>query len=151
VEEALAHEYEIVFIIRADIDDAETTQVIEKIEAAVAEGGDRLLERDEWGKRKLAYLIKKQARGHYVLLRTASSPGSILEIERRMRLDDRIIRFMTVHVADDIDVEQRAKEAAESARIRAEEAARRRAAGELDEMDGDYDRDEEEEEEAIEA
>jgi len=110
-----------------------------------------VLERDDWGKRKLAYLIRKHAKGHYVLLRVASNPSSILEIERRMRLDDRIIRFLTVNVADDIDVETRAKEAAESSRRRAEEAARRRAAGEMDEMDEYGDRDDEEEDEAVEA
>jgi small subunit ribosomal protein S6 len=147
----LFHEYEIIFIIRPDVDDAETVQVIEKIEAAVAESGDRVLERDDWGKRKLAYLIKKHAKGHYVLLRAASNPANILEIERRMRLDDRIIRFLTVNVAENIDVETRAAEAAESSRRRAEEAARRRAAGEMDDMDYDDRRDDEEEDEAAEA
>src|SRR5690606_36634851 len=96
VEDPLVHEYEIVFIIRPDLDDADTLAAVERVETTVAETEGHLLERDDWGKRRLAYLVQKHAKGHYILLRILSSPTQILEIERKMRLDDRIIRFLTV-------------------------------------------------------
>lgn len=125
----MQHEYEITFILRPDLDDADTTAAIERVEATVIDGGGTLLDREDWGKRKLAYLIQKHAKGHYVLLRTVSDPASILEIERRMRLDDRVIRFLSVKVGDDVDLDLRKEQAAEvrAAREAAEAKARAEA------------------------
>lgn len=121
------HEYEIVFIIRPDIDDADTISAIERVEATLAETKGHLLERDDWGKRKLAYLIGKHTKGHYVLLHVLSDPASILEIERKMRLDDRVIRFLTSKLAEAVDVEAQLESAQERRKVKAEEAARRAA------------------------
>lgn len=124
------HEYEIVFIIRPDIDDAATNTAIERVESIITDNGGHLLERDDWGKRKLAYNIKKHSKGHYVLVHFAAKATLIAELERKLRIDDSVIRFLTVKLSEDVDVEnalslaaERAKEAAEKAAKEAAEAA----------------------------
>lgn len=118
------HEYENVFIIRPDLDDAEVEATASKLEDAVRELGGHVLDRDDWGKRKLAYSIAKYTRGHYVLLSLLLSPEDVAELERRMRLDDRIIRFGVFKQTDNVDVEAALAEATER---RAAAAARRAA------------------------
>jgi small subunit ribosomal protein S6 len=124
----------VVVIVRPDIDDADVKSAIERVEGAFAELGGHLLERDDWGKRKLAYLINKHSKGYYMLLKVLSSPEHILEVERRMRLDDRVIRFMTVKISDAVDVEflvsqaEERRKAAEAERAAAEKAAEEAAA-----------------------
>ncbi len=119
------HEYEIIIILRPDIDDAATIAGIERVESTITELEAHLLERDDWGKRRLAYPIRKHTKGHYVLLRSVASPGHILEIERRMRIDDRFIRFMTVKVDEAVDVAFRVEQAREKREAAEAEATRR--------------------------
>lgn len=119
------HEYEIVFIIRPDIDDAATKEAIERAEATITDAGGQLLERDDWGKRKLAYPINKHTKGHYVLLNIVAPPTLILELERKFRIDDRVIRFLSVKLDDNVDVQAQLDKAAErkaAAAAKAEEA-----------------------------
>lgn len=127
------NEYEIVFIMRPDLDEATIKETIERIEASVTDAEGHLLEREDWGQRKLQYLIEKHARGHYVLLRALTDPSAIVEIERRMRLSDRILRFLTVQQATQVDVESRLAQAEERRRL----AAEGRAANSVDPEDED--------------
>jgi small subunit ribosomal protein S6 len=119
------HEYETTLIIRPDLNDADTTGIMERFEASLEENEGTLLVRDDWGKRKLAYTIAKHNRGHYVLFSFLSNTGTILELERRIRIDDRVMRFLTVRVADSVDVPARMAEAAEQREKLAEIAAKR--------------------------
>lgn len=116
------HEYEIVVIVRPDVDDADVKSAIERAEETITSQGGHVLERDDWGKRKLAYLIKKHSKGYYVLIRALASPTHIAELERRLRLDDRVIRFLTVKISEAVDVEFMLEQAVE--RRKAAEAAR---------------------------
>jgi small subunit ribosomal protein S6 len=118
----LFHEYEIVVIVRPDVDDADVKSAIERAEETITSQGGHVLERDDWGKRKLAYLIKKHSKGYYVLVRSLALPTHIAELERRLRLDDRVIRFLTVKIAEAVDVEFLLEQAAERRKV--EEAAR---------------------------
>lgn len=135
------HEYEIIVILRPDVDDADITAAIERVEATVVDQGGHILERDDWGKRKLAYLIDKHSKGHYFLLRTTSQADHILEVERRLRLDDRVIRFLTVKVAEAVDVDA-LMDQAEERRIAAAAAAAARAEADSHHNDDDGDDDE---------
>ncbi len=126
----MLHEYELTLIVRADLDDATIEGLVEKIEAVVADTDGHILLRDDWGKRKLAYPIQKQLKGHYFLISFLSAAPAIDELERRIRIEDKIVRFLTVRVADAVDVETRLEEAeiarkqlAEQARLRAEAEA----------------------------
>ncbi|NCG18491.1 MAG: 30S ribosomal protein S6 [Rhodobacterales bacterium] len=122
-----SHEYELTVIVRPDLEDSDTNAVIEKLEAVIETEGTMLL-RDDWGKRKLAYAINKHLKGHYMLLSFAAPASLVIEIERRIRLSDKIIRFLHVKIADDVNVDERVEAAEVIKKQRDEEAAARAAA-----------------------
>ena len=70
----LKHDYESTFIIRPDLDEAEHNRVKERLEGVIAAGGGEVLMFDDWGRRKLAYTVKKQQFGHYLQV-----PDNILQ------------------------------------------------------------------------
>lgn len=124
----LHNEYELMLIFRPDLEDSDTAALIEKVESIVTDTDGTLLLRDDWGKRKLAYAIKNHLKGHYYLLTFAAPAASIAEIERRLRIDDRIIRFLTVRVDEDVNVAERVEQSKIIQKQRDEEAAARAAA-----------------------
>lgn len=140
----MLHEYETMVVIRPDIDDAVTTGIVEKLEGIITGAEGTILIRDDWGKRKLTYPVAKHQKGHYVMLNYLVGPELILELERRIRLDDNIVRFLTVKVADTVDVPTRIEQAAEQRRQR-EVEAKARAEQEAREAEH-HDRDEDEDE-----
>ena len=101
------NEYELTVIIRPDLDDAAIQAIVEKLESVVSESDGTVLTRDDWGKRKMAYAIERHLKGHYFLLNFASGADLLVELERRMRNEDAIIRFMAVRVGSAIDLEAR--------------------------------------------
>ena len=123
------HEYETIVIARSDMDDGAVGAVIEKLEGIVTGNGGHILDRDDWGKRKLAYAIENQLKGHYVRMHLAAAPEVIAELERRIRLEDSLVRFMTVQLATAINVDERA-EATAVVRAAREEEARKKAEAE---------------------
>ena len=140
----LTHEYETVVIIRPDLDDADTRENIEKLTSIITENSGTMLLKDEWGKRKLAYPIENHLKGHYVLFNFLGPATAIDEIERRIRINDRIIRFMTVKLEHNVDIPAKIATAAEiqakrdeEARIRAEQEAERLAAEGADSSNDD--------------
>lgn len=135
------NEYELVLIIRPDMDDAPIYDIVTKLEAVITENGGHLLTRDDWGKRKLAYPIDKHQKGHYFLVNFLSPSELVKELERRVRNIDDVIRFLTVNKFDEVDVEPRLVQAAEQRRLREEEAARRAAEPQPSEYDDDRDDD----------
>ena len=118
------HEYETIIIIRPDLDDADTDAIVEKIEAIVVAGG-RLLDREDWGKKRLAYPINKHQKGHYVLYNFLAEAPLISELERVIRITDNVVRFLTIRKAEAVDVETRIQQASETRRVRLEEEAKR--------------------------
>lgn len=127
---ALPNEYELVVILRPDIDDSQRKALLEKIEGVVTGTGAQLLIRDDWGSRKLAYPINKHSKGFYSLINFLGSPTVIDEIERQLRITEAVIRFLTTRIADAVDVPARLEEAAEQRRVKAEEAAKAAAEAE---------------------
>ncbi len=124
----LTHEYETVVIFRPDLDDAVTKEHVERLESFITENSGTMLLKDEWGKRKLAYPIANHLKGHYVLYNFLGPASSVAEIERRIRINDNIIRFMTVKLDDNVDIPARVATAAEERAKREEEAAAKAAA-----------------------
>jgi len=114
--------YELMFIVHPDNAGDAFTAVIDKYKGVLAQQGCELLKTEEWGERKLAYPIKKQGRGSYVLCYFRAQPGVIDEIERRLRIDDNVMRFIVVQrekgfepPADSVDVTETATEEAAGA------------------------------------
>ena len=123
----LHNEYETVVITRPDMDDADTATIIEKFESVIADNGGHLLIRDDWGKRKLAYPIRKHQKGHYTLISHLAPAPLISELERNIRIEDRVIRFLTVRIADAVDVPVRLEKAEEERKVRAEQQSKAKA------------------------
>lgn len=93
-------EYETTFIVVPNLSEEETNGVVEKFREIVEKNGGKELEVELMGKRKLAYEIKKFDEGVYVVFRykTEGGTGIVAELERRMRNDENILRFLTVRM-----------------------------------------------------
>jgi small subunit ribosomal protein S6 len=126
----IQHEYELVTIFRPDMDDAAMAVDVERIQDTITENGGTLLILDDWGKRKLAYPVRKHLKGHYMLFNFLSAPTIILELERNLRIIESVIRFLTSKVGDSVDADVRIEQAAEQRQRMSEEAARLQAEAE---------------------
>lgn len=98
--------YETFFILDPDLPDEANANVDEKFQSVISSNGGTLLSSVPWGKRKLAYPVRKRTRGNYVLIEYAGGPELVSELERNMRLDERILKFITVKLDDRFDPEK---------------------------------------------
>ena len=117
--------YETIFITLVDMPAEETEELIERYKSIVTSLEGSMIKIEKWGKRKLAYPIEKRKEGFYVLFDFGGESKIVSEIERNFKIDDKVVRFQTVKIADSITQEEIEKELAESKR-KAEEEARRR-------------------------
>ncbi|WP_291297069.1 30S ribosomal protein S6 [Elioraea sp.] len=92
--------YECVVIARSDVTTQQVDALGEQIAATVAELGGAVKKNEYWGLRSLAYRIKKNRKGHYVLLNIEAPPPAITEMERLLRLNEDVLRFLTVAVEE---------------------------------------------------
>jgi len=92
--------YEFTFIAHPDVEDEGLTGVTEKVSQFITEGGGQITNVDPWGKRRLAYPIQKQREGYYVLMQVQLDPESIVELERKLKLTEEVIRYLLVRVED---------------------------------------------------
>ena len=90
--------YETVFIVRPDVSAQHVDGMAGNFAAIVGEGGGTVSKTENWGLRSLAYRIKKNRKGHYVLMNIDAPPTAIGEMERNMRIDEDIVRYLTVRV-----------------------------------------------------
>lgn len=90
--------YENVFIARQDISSTAVDALADRFAAIVAENGGSVPKKENWGLRNLSYKIKKNRKGHYVLFNIDAPPAAIQEMERQMRINEDILRFLTVKV-----------------------------------------------------
>ncbi len=91
-------EYELVFIVHPDLDDTALKEVIEKVSGWITDAGGTVSKVDLWGKRKLAYAIRKQKEGQYILLKTEMEPTFGATLERNLRFLEPVMRFLLVGV-----------------------------------------------------
>ena len=91
-------QYEIAFIVHPEVDENGLAELAEKVQGWVTAGGGTVEKVERQGKKRLAYPIRKQREGHYVLLQTAMKPSGPLEIERNLRLTEQVMRFMITKV-----------------------------------------------------
>jgi small subunit ribosomal protein S6 len=93
--------YEVVFIIDPEAEDGEVMRLTEAVQKIITDQGGTVSKTEMMGKRQLAYEISHKRDGVYVLLEVDGSGAEIAELERRMRVNDRILRYMTVRVDED--------------------------------------------------
>ena len=90
--------YESVFIARQDISAAQVDGLTEQFSALLRENGGEVRKKEYWGLRNLAFRIKKNRKGHYVLFNIDAPPAAVAEMERNMGISEDVIRFLTVRV-----------------------------------------------------
>jgi small subunit ribosomal protein S6 len=93
--------YEVMFILRPDIAEEEIDKLIAGFSATVTNGGGAVKSTEKLGRRKLAYLVRKFADGFYVLLTIDASGPVVLELERRLRVTEPVIKFITVRIDEE--------------------------------------------------
>lgn len=101
----LAREYELVYILRPTVAPSDARKVAERITDVVQKRGAKLVRVDNWGKRKLAYPIKKASRGFFVYLKLVGFSDVVAELERNLRNLDEVIRYQTVRLDEVHDIE----------------------------------------------
>ena len=120
--------YETVVIVDPDISEDARNALLDRVRETVAKENGFLVEVDEWGGRKLAYPIKKKPRGHYYRLDYCGGGPLVQEMERSFRIDDRVMKFLTVQLETQVDIEKIQEEVARAAAE--QEAAEARAEAE---------------------
>jgi small subunit ribosomal protein S6 len=90
--------YEELFIVRPNATEEEIDQAVEQIRQVVTGAGGTLDKVEKWGVRKLAYRVRKHEDGYYVLVQFSAPPDAVTEIERRLRVSDTVIKYLTVRI-----------------------------------------------------
>ena len=103
-------EYETVSILRPDTGKPQIKALIDRVQGVVAKQGGNLVKIDSWGMRVLAYPVAHQRKGIYLYWRYLGGSDMVAEIERNMRLSDRVLRFYSIRVDDDVDPDARPSE-----------------------------------------
>lgn len=115
--------YETVFISDPDLQDQTRAELFEKVRGIIERENGILLDFDEWGNKKLAYEIRKKLRGYYVCMTYGGTGDLVTELERNFRLNDDIMKFMTILLSDNVTAESLAQEAEAAQDAEEEEAA----------------------------
>lgn len=106
--------YETIVIIDPDLSNEQRLPVFERLKDLIVQQGGFLVIVDEWGDKRLAYEIKKKSRGYYVRLDFCGTGALVNEIERFSRIDERVLKYMTILLDKDADVEKIKEQMAEA-------------------------------------
>ena len=96
--------YEIIFILRPEVSDEELKTTVRQVSDAIEEGQGVVDKVESWGKRRLAYSVKRHKEGYYLLIQYSVKSNAALskEIERRLKVMDDVIKYMTVRIDEDL-------------------------------------------------
>ncbi|CAN2042040.1 Small ribosomal subunit protein bS6 [Candidatus Magnetomoraceae bacterium gMMP-15] len=106
--------YETIFVSDPDLSDEDRLLVFDRLKEIIPQYKGKLLEFDEWGIKKLAYEVKKKQRGFYVRMDYCGMGDLVSELERIMRLNDRVMKYLTVLLDKNVDLEAIEQEMAEA-------------------------------------
>lgn len=93
--------YEVVFIIDPATGEEDSTRLVENLQKIVTDQGGAITKSESMGRRPLAYRIGRNTEGHFMLFEIEGTGGEIAELERRMRVSDQVMRYLTVRVDED--------------------------------------------------
>ena len=103
--------YENLFIVKPDATEEEVDHLVETMSKNVTSAGGTIYKVDKWGKRRLAYRVDKHREGNYVLMQFTADASVVKEFERRLRVQDSVIKFLTVRIDENLKrLEKRKKE-----------------------------------------
>ena len=97
--------YETIFISNSDLQEKNQKELFEKAQNVITQQGGDIIDFDEWGNKKLAYQINKKSHGFYVCMTYGGDGKIVAELERIFRLDDNIMKFMTILKEEVVDLE----------------------------------------------
>lgn len=97
--------YEQIYILRPSLSEDEINSVVENTNQIILSESGSIIFNDKWGMKKLAYPIKKELQGYYVFCDFASTPAAVSEMERKFRIDDSVLKYLTVKISDAITAE----------------------------------------------
>lgn len=106
--------YEELFIVKPDATDELIDPLIEQLKGTITKGKGTIEKVDKWGVRKLAYRVKKQAEGFYILMQFSTSAETVRELERRLRVSDLVIKFITVRLDERMKLDNKMKKKREA-------------------------------------
>lgn len=92
--------YELMFIIKPDLEEEATTAIVDKFSGLIAEQGGNVTNLDKWGKRRLAYEVNGFNDGYYVLVNFQGEPKAVKEVERQLKISDDVIKHMIIKLDD---------------------------------------------------
>jgi small subunit ribosomal protein S6 len=95
--------YEIIFIVRPDVTEEDVDKLIAQMEGVVAGAGGQVEKVEKLGRRRLAYRVEKQREGIYVLFRLQGSGDTVKEFERRLKVLDTVIKYLTIRIDEDLE------------------------------------------------
>jgi small subunit ribosomal protein S6 len=90
--------YETVFIARQDLSPAQVEDLTKLFSGFITAGGGKIVKTESWGLRQLAYRINKNRKGHYVLIESDTPAPAMIEMERNMRLNEDVLRYMSIRL-----------------------------------------------------
>lgn len=90
--------YEHIFLARQDLAQAQVDAMTEEATKIIADNGGKVVETEAWGLKSLAYKIQKNRKAHFVMLRLDTPPAALEELERQTRINEDIVRYMTIKV-----------------------------------------------------
>jgi len=90
--------YEHVFLVRPDVSSQQVDQLVETYKSLIADGGGTVPKTEYWGLKNIAYRINKNRKAHYTLMNITAPHTALAEMERQMRLNEDVVRFMTIRV-----------------------------------------------------
>jgi small subunit ribosomal protein S6 len=99
-----SREYETIYILRFDVDADTAERVQARVADAVEREHGKLVKVETWGRRRLAYPVRKHRRGVYVYLKYVGAGGMVAEIERNLKLQEAVVKYMTVQTGENIDL-----------------------------------------------
>ena len=103
--------YEELFILKPDATDEEQDQVVEQVSGVITAAKGTVDKVEKWGKRRLAYRVDKYREGHYILLQFTCGADTVKEVERRLRVTDSVVKFLTVRIDETLKrLEKRKKD-----------------------------------------
>jgi len=126
-------EYETTVIVQPEISSEGTETILKRMDNVLEQGGATRLMCADLGKRKLAYEIEKFQKGHYYVLSYVDGGAVVKELERTLRIDESVLRFMTIKVEEEVTDLEKRKEEARLAEIEQQKRAAEKAAREAEE------------------
>lgn len=92
--------YETIYIISPGANEDDINTIIDRTNGVIEKDGGSIVQLDRWGLKKLAYIINKQTQGYYIYAEYAGTPEAVDEIERLFRIDEKVLKYMTIKTQD---------------------------------------------------